>query len=247
MSLFRSMVKLRIPILAALGVCALQACPSTQAARATTAAATCSFRFHPVTHGMRSEGQALVDGRRVVGSSALCVATYAAAAKLATDLAGVQSSARSAAHDTEGLVIDLETEQEDVETTHRDSLLATFETAAHGACRGLRTTLDDADTVKADRAAFEDDLATFSADSRGVTSGIRALGVDAATLRRDLTSSRYTPPSATSDLAAIPSTIDSARSSLGLARSFVAQTVQTVTTLSTRANGYATAAKSVCS
>jgi hypothetical protein len=166
--------------------------------------------------------------------------------KLAGDLAGIQSSATGAGRDTESFVVDLESEQGDVETAQEDSRLATFETAAKGVCHGLQTTLNDLDAVHSDRTALARDLATFKAHSGAVTSGIPALSVDAATLRRDIASAHYTPWGANRDLAAVASTTESARSTLAAARSFVAETVDTATTLSIRANGYAAAAQGAC-
>ncbi len=165
---------------------------------------------------------------------------------LGADLEVIQGGAMTADHDTESFAIDVETEQGDVETAHRDSLLARFETAAQGVCRGTQTTRSDADTVQSDLAVTEDDLAAFRAGSRGVTSRIPRLSVDAATLRRDIASAHYTPPGATRDLAAMASAIESARSGLALARSLVAGAVQTASALSTQANAYAEAAQGAC-
>lgn len=239
-------MKLLKLILVGLGVAVLQTCPSIQAARAISATVSCSFRFHPHFHGVMRQDRAFGGGPLLVGSSALCVATYTAEVNLGADLGGLQGRTMTAEHDAESLVIDVATEQKDVQTADRDSLLATFETAAQAVCHGTQTTRNDADTVKGDLAVTEDDLATFRADARVVASRIPRLSVDAATLRHDIASAHYTPAGATRDLAATAPAIETARSALALARSLVAGDVQTAPAASTQANAYAAAAQSAC-
>ncbi len=183
---------------------------------------------------------------RLVGSSELCVATYLAEVDLAGDLGAIDAGTMTTDHDTESFAIDVATEQGDVETAHRDSLLARFETAAQDVCRGTQATRDDAATVQRDLAVTEDDLAAFRAGSHTVTSRIPRLSVDAATLRRDIASAHYTPPKAMRDLASTGSAIETARSGLALARSLVAGAVQSATALSAQANAYAAAARGAC-
>ncbi len=79
-------MKLLKLILVGLGVAVLQTCLSIQAARATSATASCSFRFHPHFQGVMRRGRALGGGPLLVGSSALCVATYTAEVNLGAEL-----------------------------------------------------------------------------------------------------------------------------------------------------------------
>ncbi len=181
-----------------------------------------------------------------MGSSALCVATYLAEVNLEADLGVIQGGTLTAEHETESFVIDVATEQADVQTAYRDSLLARFETAAQGVCHGTQTTRNDAGTVQGDLAVTEADLRSFRAGVRVVRGRIPRLTVDAAILRRDIASAHYTPAGATRDLAAIASAIETARSGLALAHSLVAGTVQPDKALSTQANADAAAAQGAC-
>jgi hypothetical protein len=240
-------MKLRTLILVGLAVGVVQTCPSVQAARTMSATGNCSFvGFRPHYHGALREAPALIGGQRLVGGGAQCDATYTAELRLATDLDRLQGSAMSAGRDTESLVVDLETEQGDADAAHRDSMLATFETGGQGVCRGIQATRNDADAVRVDRGVMGGDLATFSADYRAATSTLSEVTVDAGTLRRDIASARYMPPGATSDLAAMPGAIDSARSTLVVAHSFVAGTLRTAAALATKTNGYSATAQDAC-
>src|SRR6476660_2611979 len=134
-------MKLRTLILVCLGAGVVPTCPPIQAARTLSATANCSFvGFRPHYQGAKPGVPVFIRGQRLVGSGALCDATYTAELTLATDLDRLQGSAMSAGRDTEGFVVDLETEQGDADTARRDSMLATFETAAQGVCRGIQTT-----------------------------------------------------------------------------------------------------------